>query len=77
MPAAANEHCKTLTIGSSLWICLEHKPDVSWQTIAMNTLSQQYGHLPTTSTLKRSLVWYTRQQKQTMSVDEDKNIKTQ
>jgi len=43
----------------------------------MNALSQQYEHLPTTSTLKRSLVWYTRQQKRTMSVDEGKNVKTQ
>jgi len=41
----------------------------------MNTISQQYGHLPTTSTLKRSLVWYTWQQKLSMSVDEDEIIK--
>lgn len=60
-------------MGSSLWICL----DVSWQTIAMNTLSQQYGHLQTTSTLRRSLVLYIAQQKLRMSVDEDENIEKQ
>lgn len=77
LQAAANEHCKTLTIGSSLWLCLEHKPNVSWQTIVMNKISKQYRHLPTTCTQTRSLVWYTRQQKRTMSVNENKNIKTQ
>lgn len=69
------QHSTTLTIGSSLWICLEHKPNVSWQTIAMNILSQQYVHLPTNSAVY-TVYWYGVWTKRPKTKDWNRNITT-